>query len=74
MDSDIGGWNFDYHLSKFIEHRIYPQTAVGDEPEPLNTRIISLQDLEAVCQWPDFNEARSIAALFLVRSYLQGRG
>ena len=35
--------------------KLYPQTAVGDEPEPLNTRIISLQDLEAVCQWPDFN-------------------
>jgi ADP-ribose diphosphatase len=57
-----------------LARKLYPQAAVGDEPEPLNTHIISLSELEAVCQWPDFNEARSIAALFLVRSYLQGYG
>lgn len=67
--------NYMQHSTQLVLARdLYPQAAVGDEPEPLNTQIISLRELEAVCQWPDFNEARSIAALYLVRSYLQGHG
>ncbi len=67
--------NYMQHSTQLVlARKLYPQSAIGDEPEPLNTQIISLSELETICQWPDFNEARSIAALFLVRSFLQGRG
>lgn len=65
--------NYMQHCTQLVLARsLYPQTALGDEPEPLQTQIVRLSELEAVCQWPDFNEARSIAALYLTRSYLQG--
>jgi ADP-ribose diphosphatase len=66
--------NYMQHSTQLVlARKLYPQTAIGDEPEPLHTQIILLSELEAVCEWPDFNEARSIAALYLARSYLHSQ-
>jgi ADP-ribose diphosphatase len=61
----------------YIQHRthivlardLYPQRAEGDEPEPIEILPWRLDDLEALLEREDFTEARSIAALFLVRGF-----
>ncbi|TVQ85858.1 MAG: ADP compounds hydrolase NudE [Chromatiaceae bacterium] len=50
---------------------LYPSPAPGDEPEPLEVVPWPLTDLDGLLARPDFTEARSIAALFLARRYLQ---
>jgi ADP-ribose diphosphatase len=62
----------------YIQHRthivlardLYPERAQGDEPEPIEVVPWDLNDLEPLLEREDFSEARSIAALFLVRGYL----
>jgi ADP-ribose diphosphatase len=62
----------------YIQHRthivlardLYPERAQGDEPEPIEVVPWRLNDLESLLKREDFSEARSIAALFLVRGYL----
>jgi ADP-ribose diphosphatase len=62
----------------YIQHRthivlardLYPERAQGDEPEPIEVVPWHLNDLEPLLEREDFSEARSIAALFLVRGYL----
>ncbi len=49
---------------------LYPQSAEGDEPEPLETQPQSLNDLLNLGLGNECNEARSIAALYLARDYL----
>lgn len=44
---------------------LYPSRREGDEPEPIEVVPWSLKDLDALLAREDFNEARSIAALFL---------
>ncbi len=53
---------------------LYPQTAEGDEPEPLETQPQSLSQLLTLGMGDDCNEARSVAALYLARDYLAQRG
>lgn len=45
----------------------------GDEPEPPEVVEWPLADIEQLLEQPDFTEARSIAALFLVREWLNKR-
>lgn len=62
----------------YIQHRtqivlardLYPERAEGDEPEPIEVVPWSLDDLDSLLEREDFSEARSIAALFLVRDLL----
>jgi ADP-ribose diphosphatase len=49
---------------------LYPQKTEGDEPEPLEVIPWRLSDLPRLLLREDCTEARSIAALFLVREYL----
>jgi len=49
---------------------LYPQTAVGDEPEPLEVVAFPLAELDSLILRDDLTEARSIAALFLAKDYL----
>ncbi len=53
---------------------LYPQRAAGDEPEPIEVVPWPLADLLALSRREDCSEARSIAALYLARDYLQQRG
>lgn len=52
---------------------MYPQTAEGDEPEPLEVVPWRWDNLDALLMRDDFTEARSIAALWLVKRHLQQR-
>ena len=49
---------------------LFPETLPGDEPEPLELVRWRWQDLDELLLQADFTEARSIAALFLARKYL----
>jgi len=49
---------------------LYPQTAEGDEPEPLEVVPWRLSELPQLLLRDDCTEARSIAALFMTREYL----
>jgi ADP-ribose diphosphatase len=54
-----------------LARELFPQRAEGDEPEPIEVLPWSLDDLDALLERGDFSEARSIAALFLVRRFLK---
>ena len=49
---------------------LYEQHAQGDEPEPIEVVPWSTDKLEQLHRRPDFTEARSIAAVYLVRRFL----
>jgi ADP-ribose diphosphatase len=63
----------------YIQHRthvvlargLFPQQAQGDEPEPIAVLSWPLDDLDALLEREDFDEARSIAALYLARRFLR---
>ncbi len=60
------------HVSRlFLARDLYPDPAAGDEPEPIEVVPWALADLDALLARDDFTEARSIAALFLVRQWLE---
>jgi len=51
---------------------LYPERHEGDEPEPLEVVEWKLSNLPALLEHPECTEARSIAALFMVRQLLAG--
>ncbi|MDH5180439.1 MAG: ADP compounds hydrolase NudE [Gammaproteobacteria bacterium] len=51
---------------------LYTQTAEGDEPEPIEVVPWRLSELAALLTEPDVTEARTIAALYLARDFLNG--
>jgi len=65
----------------YMQHRtqiilaedLYPQRQQGDEPEPIEVVPWRLSRLSELVIHEDFSEARSMAALFLVRDILQQR-
>jgi ADP-ribose diphosphatase len=50
---------------------LYPQRLPGDEPEELEVVPWKLADIGQLILQEDFSEGRSIAALFIVREWLQ---
>jgi len=50
---------------------LYEQRALGDEPEPVEVFAWPLAAAEELLSRPDFSEARAIAALWLVRRFLE---
>jgi ADP-ribose diphosphatase len=52
---------------------LYLQAAEGDEPEALEVVPWRWDNLDALMMQEDFSEARSIAALWLVKRHLQAR-
>lgn len=51
-----------------------PESLPGDEPEPLPQVRWPLAQLMSLLDEEDFNEARNVSALFLVREWLQAQG
>jgi ADP-ribose diphosphatase len=51
---------------------LYPKRLLGDEPEPIDVIPWQLTDLDQLMSREDFHEARSIAALYMVRDMLHG--
>jgi ADP-ribose diphosphatase len=56
---------FSGSMEIFIAKTLYPEKQDGDEPEPLDVIHWKLTDYRALIAHPDFNEARSLAALML---------
>jgi NUDIX domain. len=61
-----------HHTNIIIAQGLYPETAEGDEPEPLDVVPCSLSDIDNLVASGELTEARSIAALYLARAYLKG--
>ncbi|MFZ5757378.1 MAG: ADP compounds hydrolase NudE [Pseudomonadota bacterium] len=53
---------------------LYPQRIEGDEPEPIEVVPWPLADIDALVAREDFSEARSLAALYLVRDRQRRKG
>lgn len=53
-----------------LAQELYPQQAEGDEPEPIEVVHWSLRELPTLLAQQDLTEARSIAALYMVRDRL----
>ena len=52
---------------------LYPESLVGDEPEPLEVIKWPIEKLDDLLTEPGFNEARNIAALYLLERFLNER-
>ncbi|AZQ83066.1 ADP compounds hydrolase NudE [Colwellia sp. Arc7-635] len=63
---------FDAQMTIFLAENLYAEKLVGDEPEALEIVPWSLTNYRQLLQEPDFNEARSLAALLLVKDQLGG--
>ena len=53
---------------------LYRERLPGDEPEPLPQVRWPLSQLMTLLDEEDFNEARNVSALFLLREWLQAQG
>ncbi len=61
---------FGAHLDLVVAEKLYPSVLAGDEPEPPEVVEWPLSAVDELLARPDFTEARSIAALFLVKDWL----
>lgn len=60
-------------LTVVLAEDLYPSRLEGDEPEPIEVVPMKLSELESWVWDKDLTEARSIAALYLVRDMLRAR-
>lgn len=61
---------FNAKMDIFIANDLYPSILEGDEPEPLEVIRWPIKEYKTLLQQPDFQEARSIAALMLLVDHL----
>jgi ADP-ribose diphosphatase len=59
-----------YFTHVVLARDLYPSSAEGDEPEPIDVVPWKLSELPQLVQRDDCTEARSIAALYMTREYL----
>lgn len=59
-----------YFTHVVLARDLYPCSAEGDEPEPIDVVPWKLSELPQLVQRDDCTEARSIAALYMTREYL----
>ncbi len=62
---------FSAKMELFLAQDLYPESLIGDEPEPLDVVQWKLSDHHNLLAQADFNEARSIAALMLIKDHLK---
>ncbi|WP_019029534.1 ADP compounds hydrolase NudE [Colwellia piezophila] len=62
---------FNAKMTIFLAKQLYSAKLEGDEPEPLQVVSWPIKDYKKLLQQTDFTEARSIAALMLVRDLLE---
>lgn len=65
---------FGAQLDLVVAQQLYPSRLDGDEPEPPEVVEWPLSAMDELLERPDFTEARSIAALFLVKHWLNKKG
>jgi len=58
---------FSAAMEIYLAENLYVEKLPGDEPEELEVVAWKIADYKSLLAQPDFNEARSIAALMLVR-------
>jgi ADP-ribose diphosphatase len=61
---------FAASMEIFLAENLYIEKLPGDEPEELEVVTWKIADYQMLLAQPDFNEARSIAALMLVRDLI----
>ena len=61
---------FNAKMTIFLAKQLYSSALEGDEPEALQVVPWPIKDYKKLLQQTDFTEARSIAALMLVRDFL----
>ncbi|HEY0635217.1 MAG TPA: ADP compounds hydrolase NudE [Gammaproteobacteria bacterium] len=54
-----------------LAEQLYPERSEGDEPEEIEVVPWPLEEVEELLSRDDFTEARSIAALFMIRERLR---
>ncbi|WP_150123585.1 ADP compounds hydrolase NudE [Halotalea alkalilenta] len=59
-----------HRITVVLATGLYPERLPGDEPEPLEVVRFRLDQLDQLLNRDDFHEARSIAALYMARDYL----
>jgi ADP-ribose diphosphatase len=64
---------FSHATHLVLAQELYPERRPGDEPEAIEVVPWPLDRLIELCEREECTEARSIAALFLVRELLAGR-
>ena len=62
---------FNAKMTIYLATQLYRAKLEGDEPEPLEVVSWPIKDYKELLQQTDFTEARSIAALMLVRDLLE---
>ncbi len=62
---------FNAFMHILVARDLYPETLPGDEPEPLEVVKWPLSNWSELLAQPDFTEARSVAALLLLKKFLE---
>ena len=62
---------FSAKMTLFTARSLYPEQLAGDEPEPLEQIVWSLDNVDELLAQPDFTEARSVAALLMTLRQLK---
>ncbi|MBI5450302.1 MAG: ADP compounds hydrolase NudE [Gammaproteobacteria bacterium] len=62
---------FSHLTHVMLAEDLYPQRLAGDEPEPIEVVPWSLAELDALVRSGACSEARSLAALYMVRDLVQ---
>ncbi|MBV7388515.1 ADP compounds hydrolase NudE [Pasteurellaceae bacterium TAE3-ERU1] len=69
LSTNPGYMNSPMHI--FLARDLTPSRLAGDEPQPLELVRVPLAQLDALIAREDFNEARNLTALYLLRDYLK---
>ncbi len=64
----------NHRIDLVLARDLYEKRLPGDEPEPIEVVPWALSDLENLVMRDDFTEARSLAALYMVRDRLAAGG
>jgi ADP-ribose diphosphatase len=60
-----------HHTHIVLARDLFPDKRPGDEPEPIEVVPWRLSEWQSLMAQPDLTEARSIAALYMTRDFLQ---
>ena len=68
INSSVGFMNNPMHI--LLAQNVYSSKLEGDEPEPLQVVRVPLANINELLYDPEFNEAKNLTALYLLRDYL----
>jgi len=60
-----------HRMHLILAQDLFPKQLLGDEPEPMEIVPWPMDRLDELLEQDDFTEARSVAALFLVNTFLK---